>query len=111
MTAAEKSAAAEKACVLRILVNGSDPEEQRVVVVGEDDRVMDMLMTSDSHKTLVNDIYRGRVVNLEPAIGAAFIDFGQGRNGFLHISDVMPTYGEKGFKLENLLTANIDQDE
>ncbi len=111
LTAAEKSAAAEKACVLRILVNGSDPEEQRVVVVGEDDRVMDMLMTSDSHKTLVNDIYRGRVVNLEPAIGAAFIDFGQGRNGFLHISDVMPTYGEKGFKLENLLTANIDQDE
>ena len=111
LTAAEKAAAAEKACVLRILVNGSDPEEQRVVVVGEDDRVLDMLMTSDSQKTLVNDIYRGRVVNLEPAIGAAFIDFGQGRNGFLHISDVMPTYGEKAFKLENLLTANIDQDE
>ena len=111
LTAAEKAAAVEKECVLRILVNGSDPEEQRVVVVGEDDRVLDMLMTSDSQKTLVNDIYRGRVVNLEPAIGAAFIDFGQGRNGFLHISDVMPTYGEKGFKLESLLTANIDQDE
>ena len=42
---------------------------------------------------------RGRVVNLEPAIGAAFVDFGQGRNGFLHTSDVLSVYGEKDFTL------------
>src|SRR5439155_4828937 len=27
-----------------------------------------------------------------PSIQAAFVDFGLGRNGFLHISDLMPTY-------------------
>ena len=32
------------------------------------------------------------MVNLEPSIQAAFVDFGVGRNGFLHISDVEPQY-------------------
>ena len=107
----ELAARAEAERVLRILVNASEPEERRVAVVEEDDRIVDLLMTAESQKTLVNDIYRGKVVNLEPAIGAAFIDFGQGRNGFLHTSDVMPIYGEEGFKLDQLLTANLDPED
>ncbi|MEO7155226.1 MAG: hypothetical protein ABI054_11305, partial [Planctomycetota bacterium] len=77
-----------------ILVNASDREEIRVAVV-EGQQIVDFQMTVRKHKLLVNDIYRGRVVNLEPAIGAAFVDFGQGRNGFLHTSDVLSVYGEK----------------
>ena len=68
-------------------------------------------MNAESQKTLVNDIYRGRVVNLEPAIGAAFIDFGQGRNGFLHTSDVLPVYGEDDFRIDDLLKAGIHDEE
>ncbi|MEZ6020648.1 MAG: Rne/Rng family ribonuclease [Planctomycetota bacterium] len=94
-----------------ILVNATDPEERRVVQVGEGGRIEDLLMTAESQKNLVNDIYRGKVVNLEPAIGAAFVDFGQGRNGFLHTSDVMPVYGEDGFTLEKLLTTRLEDDE
>src|SRR5438045_671514 len=45
--------------------------------------------SSTSH---VGNIYKGRVTNVEPSIQAAFIDFGLGRNGFLHISDLMPSY-------------------
>jgi ribonuclease E len=36
------------------------------------------------------------VVNLEPSIQAAFVDFGVGRNGFLHISDEEPQYFRQG---------------
>jgi hypothetical protein len=90
-----------------ILVNAIDYEEKRVVVV-EDSRIVDVLMTVESQKSLVGDIYRGKVVNLEPAIGAAFVDFGQGRNGFLHTSDVLSVYGEDGFTLDRLLTAKVD---
>jgi len=36
------------------------------------------------------------VVNLEPSIQAAFVDFGVGRNGFLHISDIEPEYFRQG---------------
>jgi ribonuclease E len=40
----------------------------------------------------VGNIYVGRVVNVEPSIQAAFIDFGLEHNGFLHISDLHPRY-------------------
>jgi ribonuclease E len=90
-----------------ILVNAADPEETRVVVV-EDGGIVDLQMTVEKHKSFVNDIYRGRVVNLESAIGAAFVDFGQGRNGFLHASDVMDFYGDEDFALERLLTARTE---
>ncbi|MFT7539234.1 MAG: ribonuclease E [Gammaproteobacteria bacterium] len=93
----------------QILVNAADPEETRVVVV-EEGRIVDLQMTSSKHANYVSDIYRGRVVNLEPAIGAAFVDFGQGKNGFLHASDVLPCYGDKDFQLDQLLTEAVDDD-
>ncbi|MBK7878056.1 MAG: Rne/Rng family ribonuclease [Planctomycetes bacterium] len=93
-----------------ILVNASDPEEKRVAVV-EDGQIADFQMTVRTENSVVNDIYRGRVVNLEPAVGAAFVDFGQGRNGFLHTSDVLSAYGDKDWSLDKLLTTTIDPDE
>lgn len=42
--------------------------------------------------THVGNIYKGRVLNIEPAIQAAFVDFGEGASGFLHISDLHPKY-------------------
>jgi ribonuclease E len=95
---------------VQILVNAADPEEKRVAVV-EEGRIADFQMTVRTENSVVNDIYRGRVVNLEPAIGAAFVDFGQGRNGFLHTSDVLSAYGESDWSLDKLLTTTIDPDE
>lgn len=109
-TPEELEAEAEALRTQVILVNAIDREEKRVSVV-DDSKIVDFLMTSESQKTLVNDIYRGKVVNLEPAIGAAFIDFGQGRNGFLHTSDVLAMYGEDDFTLEKLLTNKVDPED
>jgi ribonuclease E len=103
----------------QILVNAIDPEETRVAVV-RDGKILDFQMTVDSDQSLVNDIYRGRIVNIEASIGAAFVDFGRGRNGFLHTSDVLPTYadGEKegkkgggGKSLLEILTTGIDPED
>jgi len=92
-----------------ILVNACDTEEKRVAVV-EEGRIVDLQMTVRKHVSYVNDIYRGRVVNLETAIGAAFVDFGEGRNGFLHTSDVLPSYGESDWSLEKLLSTPVAAD-
>lgn len=89
-----------------ILVNARDSEEKRVAVV-EEGRIVDLQMTVKKHVSYVNDIYRGRVVNIESAIGAAFVDFGEGRNGFLHASDVLPSYGEPDWNLEKLLSTPV----
>ncbi len=92
-----------------ILVNARDSEETRVAVM-EDGRIVDLQMTVKKHVSYVNDIYRGRVVNLEAAIGAAFVDFGEGRNGFLHASDVLPSYGDSDWSLDKLLSTPVEGD-
>lgn len=78
-----------------MLINVSQPEECRIAIV--EDGVLEELYTERaSQDNYVGNIYKGRIVNLEPSIQAAFVDFGVGRNGFLHISDVEPQYFRQG---------------
>jgi ribonuclease E len=78
-----------------MLINVSLGEECRIALV-EDGRLEELYMERSSSTSHVGNIYKGRVSNVEPSIQAAFIDFGLGRNGFLHISDLMPSYFGKG---------------
>ncbi|HEX3357799.1 MAG TPA: Rne/Rng family ribonuclease, partial [Tepidisphaeraceae bacterium] len=74
-----------------MLVNVSEGEECRIALL-EDGKLEELYMERTSSTSHVGNIYKGRVTNVEPSIQAAFVDFGLGRNGFLHISDLMPTY-------------------
>ncbi|MHC4122376.1 MAG: Rne/Rng family ribonuclease [Planctomycetota bacterium] len=74
-----------------ILVNVAESEECRVAVV-EDGSLEELYIERASLHSHVGNIYKGRVVNVESGIQAAFVDFGIGRNGFLHISDTHPKY-------------------
>ena len=78
-----------------ILINVSQPEECRIAIV-EDGLLEELYIERASQNNFAGNIYKGRVVNLEPSIQAAFVDFGVGRNGFLHISDVEPQYFRQG---------------
>lgn len=78
-----------------MLINVSQPEECRIAIV-EDGVLEELYIERTSQDNYVGNIYKGRVVNLEPSIQAAFVDFGVGRNGFLHISDVEPQYFRQG---------------
>jgi len=72
--------------IIRILLNTAEPGEARAVLV-EDGRVVEFRRERTDVATYVGSIYRGKVVNLETGIAAAFLDIGVGRNGFLHASD------------------------
>lgn len=78
-----------------MLINVAQPEECRIAVL-EDRRLEELYIERKSVEAFAGNIYRGRIVNLEPSIQAAFVDFGVGRNGFLHISDVEPQYYRQG---------------
>ena len=78
-----------------MLINVSQPEECRIAII-EDGLLEELYIERASQETFVGNIYKGRIVNLEPSIQAAFVDFGVGRNGFLHISDVEPQYFRQG---------------
>src|ERR1700677_4837999 len=74
-----------------MLINVLQPEECRIAIL-EDGVLEELYVESASHESYVGNFYKGRIVNIEPSIQAAFVDFGVGRNGFLHVSDVEPTY-------------------
>ena len=78
-----------------MLINVAQPEECRIAIV-EDGILEELYIERSSQGNVVGNIYKGRIVNLEPSIQAAFVDFGVGRNGFLHISDVEPQYFRQG---------------
>lgn len=83
-----------------MLINVSEGEECRIAIV-EDAKLEELYMERASSTSHVGNIYKGRVTNVEPSIQAAFVDFGMGRNGFLHISDLMPQYfGKKGEEIQ-----------
>ena len=74
-----------------MLVNVQEGEESRVAVI-DNGSLDELYMERASLISHVGNIYKGRIVNIEPSIQAAFVDFGLGKNGFLHISDVHPRY-------------------
>jgi ribonuclease E len=78
-----------------MLINVSQPEECRIAII-EDGLLEELYVERTSQDNYVGNIYKGRIVNIEPSIQAAFVDFGVGRNGFLHISDVEPQYYRQG---------------
>jgi ribonuclease E len=74
-----------------MLINVLQPEEIRIAII-ENGVLEELYVERTSHESYVGNIYKGRIVNIEPSIQAAFVDFGVGRNGFLHVSDVEPAY-------------------
>lgn len=74
-----------------MLINVLQPEECRIAIV-ENGVLEELYVERTSQESYVGNIYKGRIVNIEPSIQAAFVDFGVGRNGFLHVSDVDPVY-------------------
>jgi len=78
-----------------MVVNYVPGEDCRIAIV-EDGQLEDVFSENTNNVSRVNNIYVGRVSNVESSIQAAFIDFGTEFNGFLHISDIHPQYFAKG---------------
>ncbi|MEZ6139864.1 MAG: Rne/Rng family ribonuclease [Zavarzinella sp.] len=74
-----------------MLINVLQPEECRIAMI-EDGVLQELYVERASQESFVNNIYKGKIINIEPSIQAAFVDFGVGRNGFLHVSDVAVAY-------------------
>ena len=90
---ADRSAQADgkKKIKKEMLINALQPEESRIAIT-ENGVLEELYVERNSLESCVANIYKGRVVNIEPSIQAAFVDFGIGRNGFLHVSDVEYQY-------------------
>ena len=83
----------DEGCTMKkeMLINVYQPEESRIAIL-EDGQLEELYVERNSQENYTGNVYKGRVVNIEPGIQAAFVDFGVGRNGFLHVSDVEYQY-------------------
>ncbi len=75
----------------QLIVNHAPGDETRIALL-ENGRLEEIYTEREAHSLHVGNIYLGKVINVEAAIQAAFIDFGVGRNGFLHVSDLHPMH-------------------
>jgi ribonuclease E len=86
-----------------MLINVTESDEVRIAMLAQG-LLEELYVERASTELHVGNIYKGRVVNVEPAIQAAFVDFGIGKNGFLHISDVHPQYFPANYRAHRLTT-------
>lgn len=70
-----------------ILIN-VEPQEKRVAVV-EAGALQEYYIERTSEVSIVGNIYKGVVNSVMSGIGAAFVDIGFSRNGFLYVSDML----------------------
>ncbi|HHC74655.1 MAG TPA: Rne/Rng family ribonuclease, partial [Thiothrix sp.] len=81
-----------------LLVNVT-PQETRVALV-ENGVLQEVQIERSAQKGIVGNIYKGTVSRVLPGMEAAFIDIGQERAAFLHISDLPPPLSEAVEKSE-----------
>ncbi len=75
----------------RILVNATQPEELRVAMVdGQELYDLDIELTGDKQRKA--NIYKAKIVRIEPSLEAAFVDYGVPRHGFLPFREIAPGY-------------------
>jgi len=70
-----------------ILVNATQPETR--VAVTEDGRTVEVFHERRRHRSLVGNVYLGRVHRVLPGIQAAFVSIGLDRDAFLYVEDAV----------------------
>jgi len=77
--------------------------ETRVAVLeskqkGSKAKVAELYMERRGRRSIVGNIYKGKVDNVLPGMEAAFVDIGLERNGFLHVDEIVLPGGEQAPK-------------
>ena len=71
----------------RLLINSRESAESRIAIL-EGTRLDEYYIERGSLGSTLGNIYKARITNVEKSIGAAFVEFGHERQGFLHVSDL-----------------------
>ncbi len=71
----------------RMLFNATQAEELRVAIV-DGQKLIDLDIETTGKEQRKGNIYKGLVTRIEPALEAAFVDYGSERHGFLPFKEV-----------------------
>ncbi len=71
----------------RMLINATQREELRVALV-DGQKLFDLDIEAVGKEQKKSNIYKARIVRIEPSLEAAFVDYGADRHGFLPLKEV-----------------------
>ena len=73
----------------RMLINATQPEELRVALV-DGQKLYDLDIENRRRERKQGNVYKAKVIRIEPSLEAAFVDFGPEKRGFLPLKDIAP---------------------
>src|ERR1700716_2827497 len=77
-----------RARMSREIVINATKHESRIAVLDEG-QVVELWVERTRHRTIVGNIYKGRVTKVLRGMQSAFVDLGLERDAFLYVSDVL----------------------
>jgi ribonuclease G len=75
------------------MIISSSAHETRVAIL-EDDHVAEVFIERERQRGVVGNLYKGRVSKVLPGMQSAFVDLGLERDGFLYVTDAIPSAEE-----------------
>ena len=72
------------------MIISSNGHETRVAIL-EDDQLAELFVEREQNRGVVGNVYKGRVSKVLPGMQSSFVDIGLERDGFLYVSDVVPS--------------------
>jgi ribonuclease E len=89
----------------RMLINATQPEELRVAIT-EGNLLYDLDIENISEIRRKGNIYKGKVSRIEPSLGAAFVNYGAERHGFLPFKEISPQFYPEKHNRNSRLTVS-----
>jgi ribonuclease G len=68
---------------------GPSPRRRRAAKPSDEYRVAELYLERRGARSIVGNIYKGRVDNVLAGLEAAFVDIGLEKNGFLHVDEIV----------------------
>ncbi len=76
----------------KIIVDANFPNETRVVLLNQNNNIEDIEYETAIKQQNKGNIYLAKIIRVEPALQAAFIDYGPDKSGFLPFTEIHPYY-------------------
>ena len=92
----------------RMLIDDTQPEETRVVVVNGN-KLEDVEFESSNRKQIKGNIYLGKIMRVEPSLQACFVDYGGNRHGFMAFGEIHPDYYNVTDDVLNEVDKEVDE--
>lgn len=81
----------------RMLINATHKDQELRIALATGQFLYDLIIESTSREQKQSNIYKGKITRIEPSLEAAFVDYGEGRHGFLPLKEIARSCFKKDY--------------